>query len=118
MTDGGRLGVKTHTLEQNVLVEISDTGQGISPEHLSNLFRPYFTTKKKGRAWPGGFLQTRSRSQRRYPSEFRGQSRDPGGRPASAPGLSWVTFEIRFRIRTTGTGQAPEARKCGQDLQD
>jgi signal transduction histidine kinase len=48
MTDGGRLGVKTYRLEQNVMVEISDTGKGISPEHLSSLFRPYFTTKKKG----------------------------------------------------------------------
>ncbi len=48
MTDGGRLRVKTYTLDQNVIIEISDTGKGISPEHLSNLFRPYFTTKKKG----------------------------------------------------------------------
>ena len=48
MTAGGRLGIKTHTREQNVFIEISDTGQGISPEHLGNLFRPFFTTKKKG----------------------------------------------------------------------
>ncbi len=40
--------IKTHTREQNVFIEISDTGQGISPEHLGNLFRPFFTTKKKG----------------------------------------------------------------------
>jgi two-component system sensor histidine kinase HydH len=48
MTAGGRLGVRSHRLEQNVFIEISDTGKGISPEHLSNLFRPFFTTKKKG----------------------------------------------------------------------
>jgi two-component system, NtrC family, sensor histidine kinase HydH len=48
MTSGGRLEVKTRTLEQNVMIEISDTGKGISPEHLTHLFRPFFTTKKKG----------------------------------------------------------------------
>jgi two-component system, NtrC family, sensor histidine kinase HydH len=48
MTAGGRLGVRTYKLEQNMFIEISDTGKGISPEHLSNLFRPFFTTKKKG----------------------------------------------------------------------
>jgi len=29
-------------------VVITDTGQGISPEHLSNIFDPFFSTKEKG----------------------------------------------------------------------
>ena len=48
MTAGGRLRIKTYPLAPNVFIEISDTGKGISPEHLANLFRPFFTTKKKG----------------------------------------------------------------------
>jgi len=48
MTAGGRLGIKTYPRAAKVFIEISDTGKGISPEHLTNLFRPFFTTKKKG----------------------------------------------------------------------
>jgi two-component system sensor histidine kinase HydH len=48
MTSGGRLRVKTYPLTSNVHIEISDTGKGISPEHLTSLFRPFFTTKKRG----------------------------------------------------------------------
>jgi signal transduction histidine kinase len=29
-------------------VEIADTGEGIEPENLAQLFRPFYTTKKKG----------------------------------------------------------------------
>ncbi len=45
---GGQLSVITHQREEEVVVDISDTGHGISPEDQGNMFNPYFTTKKNG----------------------------------------------------------------------
>lgn len=35
--------------DDEVCVEISDTGHGISPEHLNRIFEPFFTTKPVGK---------------------------------------------------------------------
>lgn len=48
--DGGDLKVAFHGRDANHSIEItvSDTGPGIKPEDLPNLFDPYFTTKPSG----------------------------------------------------------------------
>jgi PAS domain S-box-containing protein len=44
----GRITVRTGHDEEQVWVEVEDTGKGIQPEHLSRIFEPFFTTKPVG----------------------------------------------------------------------
>lgn len=44
----GRLTVRLLHNARFARIEISDTGQGISPENLSQIFEPYFSTKETG----------------------------------------------------------------------
>ena len=49
MPNGGALRIGSWADDRRrVIVEIEDTGVGISPEHLSRIFDLYFTTKKDG----------------------------------------------------------------------
>jgi len=48
MKTGGNLTVDVLTRESKLRFQISDTGDGISAEDQTNIFNPYFTTKKKG----------------------------------------------------------------------
>ena len=45
----GVITIKSRTEDTNAVVEISDTGCGIAPEHLSKIFDPFFTTKDIGK---------------------------------------------------------------------
>jgi len=46
--DAGYIRVRLASEDDFATVTISDTGRGIDPEHLTNIFRPFFTTKKRG----------------------------------------------------------------------
>ncbi len=48
MEERGVITIRTGTEADWVWVEISDTGQGIEPEHLKRIFDPFFTTKPVG----------------------------------------------------------------------
>jgi two-component system NtrC family sensor kinase len=45
----GVIRIKTRLIGQSVRIAISDTGCGISKDHLTKIFDPFFTTKKIGR---------------------------------------------------------------------
>ncbi|WP_257009388.1 PAS domain S-box protein [Bacillus sp. 7884-1] len=48
MTSNGNLTIKTYKDKETVVLQIRDEGQGISPEVLSKLGTPFFTTKETG----------------------------------------------------------------------
>jgi signal transduction histidine kinase len=48
MPDGGRLELATHTRGAEVWCEVADTGPGLPPELLAQLFQPFTTRKKDG----------------------------------------------------------------------
>jgi signal transduction histidine kinase len=49
MPDGGRLAIAARSVPPNLTeISISDTGVGIPPDRLDNLFEDYITTKRKG----------------------------------------------------------------------
>ncbi len=48
MEGSGRLLITTNLDKNYIKIRIQDTGPGISPEIMGNLFSPFFTTKEKG----------------------------------------------------------------------
>ena len=48
MPNGGTLTVRTHHHDGKLAVEVSDTGEGLTPEECERLFTPYYTTKHHG----------------------------------------------------------------------
>ncbi|HUX37168.1 MAG TPA: ATP-binding protein [Rectinemataceae bacterium] len=48
MRSGGRLGFSLSASDELVRIAVSDTGTGMSPEVVSRIFEPYYTTKETG----------------------------------------------------------------------
>jgi two-component system nitrogen regulation sensor histidine kinase NtrY len=48
MPEGGTLTVRTAAVGSGLRLEVSDTGQGLTPEECERLFTPYYTTKTHG----------------------------------------------------------------------
>jgi signal transduction histidine kinase len=49
MPEGGTLTVRTEPCDDGIQVEIMDSGEGMAESVLSQMFRPFFTTKEMGR---------------------------------------------------------------------
>jgi two-component system NtrC family sensor kinase len=58
MPSGGKLAVQTAMTDSMVIVDISDTGTGISGENIKRIFDPFFTTKDVGRGTGLGLAVT------------------------------------------------------------
>ncbi len=48
MPEGGQIVVRTYLQKDRLVVEIADTGMGISDIHIDRIFDPFFTTKDAG----------------------------------------------------------------------
>jgi signal transduction histidine kinase len=48
MKEGGVLLVRTAISGDRLILEVTDTGEGIDEKHLRRIFEPFFTTKSKG----------------------------------------------------------------------
>lgn len=49
MPDGGTLTFRAFTQSNRVVIEVQDTGIGITPDNMSKVFEPFFTTKEVGK---------------------------------------------------------------------
>ena len=93
MPEGGTLTLKLENCEfdesfarltpgaqpgRYVCLSVTDTGQGIAPEHLDKIFEPFFTTKPEGQGTGLG-LFTSAEIVRRHGSRIRVESRPGGG---------------------------------------
>lgn len=48
MPDGGRLVVRSRRDDGRVIIEVADTGSGMTPEECERIFTPYYTSKRHG----------------------------------------------------------------------
>jgi signal transduction histidine kinase len=79
MPKGGELRLRTQrTPEKNVILEFSDSGVGISPQHLNSIFNPFFTTKDPGQGTGLGLSVVHSII-KRYQGKITVQSKPEGG---------------------------------------
>ena len=48
MPNGGTLHVRTSHSDERAVIEVADSGSGLTPEECERLFTPYYTTKQHG----------------------------------------------------------------------
>ena len=48
MEGRGSIKIEIHDADKNIIIDVSDTGKGISKQNIAKVFKPGFTTKKRG----------------------------------------------------------------------
>ena len=102
MPSGGWLTISTRLDGAEAVAEVSDTGNGISPEHLQRIYDPFFTTKPMGQGTGLGLSITYG-IVREHEATIQCES---------TPGKG-TTFEIRFAAAPGSTATAPQRTSAG-----
>jgi len=112
MTDGGALTLATRTECDNgtryVVIDISDTGPGISPETIKRIFEPFYSTKEIGHGTGLGLSICK-----KIMEEHRGSIRvsaAPGGGAMFSLFIPYIPVEEIFKA------QCWEIIRCGVDV--
>ncbi len=82
MPEGGKLGLTTRTAGEDVEIDVTDTGSGLSKEECERLFTPYYTTKQHGTGLGLAIVQS--------------VVSDHGGNISVESGQNGTTFRIRL----------------------
>ena len=101
MPDGGKLTVSTRAADDRTIIEVSDTGVGLTPEESERLFTPYYTTKQHGTGLGLAIAQS-------VIADHHGTIT-----VVSAPGRG-TTFHIDLPVRQPETAHVTESSTAGQ----
>jgi len=102
MPAGGTLTVRTARRGDVVHLEVTDTGEGLTPEECARLFTPYYTTKRHGTGLGLAILQS-------VVSDHNGRIE-----VESAPGAG-ATFRIELPIEQKFSTDGPERKSSAED---
>jgi len=100
MPGGGSLTIRTRKLHDTVAVSFRDSGVGIPPENLKEIFYPFFTTKDRGTGLGLSIAY-------RIIEEHRGRIT-----VNSIPGTG-TTFEVTIPVSQSSSASAPEIQNSG-----
>jgi signal transduction histidine kinase len=76
MDGKGFINVKIQQRPGQAIIDISDTGKGISKQNVSKVFKPGFTTKKRG--WGLGLSLAKRIIEQYHKGQLYVKSSDPG----------------------------------------
>jgi signal transduction histidine kinase len=101
MPQGGVLTLRTRDDHAKTIIQVSDTGSGLTPEECERIFTPYYTSKRHGTGLGLAIVQS--------------VVSDHGGRISvhSEPG-NGATFLIELPHNGTGVQVAPATRQIGE----
>ncbi|MSR06369.1 MAG: response regulator [Gemmatimonadetes bacterium] len=97
-----RVVVSTGRSKDHVLLKVSDTGPGIDPAHLPNLFTPFFTTNESGEGTGLGLSISFGIAERH------------GGKLSVEPGTDGATFVMTLPAGSKTAGDHGSRRSSGR----